>query len=149
MLGEFVARASRKLPQPEAKPENELIESDLTPAEHRAPANGGAQPKVGHVAASSISVACLNDKLPALRTHTTPPRIDTGPRPPIPTTMIAQRQVARAAQRVGAQLRAQGQRRFASHETENHFIRERRHVKEHARATTGEDTPQFVVPVVD
>lgn len=55
--------------------------------------------------------------------------------------MFAQRQVARAAQRYAAQFRAQAQRRFASHETENHFIRERRHVKEHAGATTGTDTP--------
>ncbi|GAB1312022.1 Cytochrome c oxidase subunit 6A [Madurella fahalii] len=48
--------------------------------------------------------------------------------------MIAQRQIARAAPRFTAQLRAQAQRRFASTETE--FARERRHVKEHAGATT-------------
>ncbi|KAK4040706.1 cytochrome c oxidase, subunit VIa [Parachaetomium inaequale] len=50
--------------------------------------------------------------------------------------MFAQRQIARAAQRFSAQARAQAQRRFASHEAENHFVRERRHVKEHASATT-------------
>ncbi|KAK4154865.1 cytochrome c oxidase, subunit VIa [Chaetomidium leptoderma] len=51
--------------------------------------------------------------------------------------MFAQRQIARAVPRFNAQLRAQAQRRFASVETtENHFVRERRHVKEHAKATT-------------
>ncbi|KAK4117598.1 mitochondrial cytochrome c oxidase subunit VIa [Canariomyces notabilis] len=49
--------------------------------------------------------------------------------------MLAQRQIARAAQRYTAQFRAQAQRRFASTQ-ENEFIRERRHVKEHAGATT-------------
>ncbi|KAL2263832.1 hypothetical protein VTK26DRAFT_4880 [Humicola hyalothermophila] len=48
--------------------------------------------------------------------------------------MIAQRLFARAAPRFTAQLRAQTQRRFASTETE--FVRERRHIKEHAGATT-------------
>jgi cytochrome c oxidase subunit 6a len=52
--------------------------------------------------------------------------------------MLAQRQIARAAQRYTAQFRAQAQRRFASTQ-ENEFIRERRHVKEHAGATTGKD----------
>ena len=52
--------------------------------------------------------------------------------------MNAQRQFARAAQRFSAQFRAQTQRRFASVETETSFVRERRHVKEHAKATTGE-----------
>ncbi|KAK4102746.1 mitochondrial cytochrome c oxidase subunit VIa [Parathielavia hyrcaniae] len=47
--------------------------------------------------------------------------------------MFAQRQVSRAAQRFTAQARAQAQRRFAS--TENSFVRERQHVKEHAGAT--------------
>ncbi len=49
--------------------------------------------------------------------------------------MFAQRPIARAASRFTAQVRAQAQRRFAS--TENDFVRERRHVQEHARATTG------------
>jgi hypothetical protein len=52
--------------------------------------------------------------------------------------MNAQRQIARAVPRVNAQLRTQAQRRLASTETENHFVRERRHVKEHAGPTTGE-----------
>lgn len=51
--------------------------------------------------------------------------------------MFAQRQIARATQRLTAQARAQAQRRFASTETENSFVRERRHVKEHAGPTTG------------
>ncbi|EAQ89963.1 hypothetical protein CHGG_06582 [Chaetomium globosum CBS 148.51] len=50
--------------------------------------------------------------------------------------MFAQRQIARATQRLTAQARAQAQRRFASTETENSFVRERRHVKEHAGPTT-------------
>ncbi|KAK4133410.1 mitochondrial cytochrome c oxidase subunit VIa [Trichocladium antarcticum] len=50
--------------------------------------------------------------------------------------MNAQRQIARAVPRVNAQLRAQAQRRLASNETENAFVRERRHVKEHAGPTT-------------
>jgi cytochrome c oxidase subunit 6a len=54
--------------------------------------------------------------------------------------MFPQR-IVRAAPRFTAQFRAQAQRRFASTETENAFIRERRHVKEHARATTGEEIP--------
>jgi cytochrome c oxidase subunit 6a len=54
--------------------------------------------------------------------------------------MFAQRQVSRVAQRFGAQVRVQGQRRFAS-TTESEFARERRHVKEHAAATTREDLP--------
>lgn len=52
--------------------------------------------------------------------------------------MNAQRQFARAAQRFSAQFRAQAQRRFATTEAESNFVRERRHVKEHAKATTGE-----------
>ena len=56
--------------------------------------------------------------------------------------MFVQRQVSRAAQRFGAQARAQGQRRFASSGSD--FVKERQHVKEHAAATTGED-PAFVV----
>ncbi|KAL2144460.1 hypothetical protein VTI28DRAFT_9108 [Corynascus sepedonium] len=50
--------------------------------------------------------------------------------------MFVQRQIARAAQRFNAQVRAQAQRRFASTETESSFVRERRAVKEHAGATT-------------
>ncbi|KAH6628678.1 cytochrome c oxidase, subunit VIa [Chaetomium tenue] len=50
--------------------------------------------------------------------------------------MFAQRQIARATQRLTAQARAQAQRRLASTETENSFVRERRHVKEHAGPTT-------------
>jgi hypothetical protein len=52
--------------------------------------------------------------------------------------MFPQRQLLRAAPRFSAQLRAQAQRRLASTETENSFVRERRHVKEHAKATAGE-----------
>jgi cytochrome c oxidase subunit 6a len=71
--------------------------------------------------------------------HTTTPNRAADDR--ISATMNAQRQFARAAQRFSAQFRAQTQRRFASVETENHFVRERRHVKEHAKATTGEPPP--------
>jgi hypothetical protein len=46
----------------------------------------------------------------------------------------------RAATRATAQLRAPLQRRFAS-TTENEFIKERQHIKEHAVGTTGESTP--------
>lgn len=46
----------------------------------------------------------------------------------------------RAATRATAQLRAPLQRRFAS-TTENEFIKERQHIKEHAAGTTGELTP--------
>ncbi|KAK4145425.1 cytochrome c oxidase subunit 6A, mitochondrial [Dichotomopilus funicola] len=49
--------------------------------------------------------------------------------------MFAQRQVARAAQRFSTQVRGQAQRRLAS-TTETPFVRERRHVKEHAGTTT-------------
>lgn len=55
--------------------------------------------------------------------------------------MIAQRQIARAASRFTARARGQAQRRFASTEAENSFVRERRHVKEHAQATTGQPAP--------
>jgi cytochrome c oxidase subunit 6a len=44
----------------------------------------------------------------------------------------------RAATRATAQLRAPVQRRFAS--TQNEFIKERQHIKEHAVGTTGEST---------
>lgn len=42
---------------------------------------------------------------------------------------------ARSAPRAAAQLRATAQRRFAS--TQNEFIAERQHLKEHAKGTTG------------
>ncbi|ROT41698.1 mitochondrial cytochrome c oxidase subunit VIa [Sodiomyces alkalinus F11] len=51
--------------------------------------------------------------------------------------MVLQRQLARAAPRYTAQLRATAQRRLAS--TDNAFIRERQHAKEHAAGTTGWD----------
>lgn len=57
--------------------------------------------------------------------------------------MIAQRPIARAGQRFAAQFRAQAARRFASTEAESSFVRERRHVKEHAKATTGENLTCF------
>ena len=44
----------------------------------------------------------------------------------------------RAATRTTAQLRAPVQRRFAS--TQNEFIKERQHIKEHATGTTGKST---------
>jgi len=46
------------------------------------------------------------------------------------------RAVARTTSRLSAQLRAPAQRRFASTSTENEFIKERQHIKEHAKATT-------------
>lgn len=46
--------------------------------------------------------------------------------------------LARTAPRVAAQLRAPAQRRLASSATENAFIKERQHIKEHAAGTTGE-----------
>lgn len=51
--------------------------------------------------------------------------------------MFAARQVTRNAPRFAAQLRTPMQRRFAS-TTENQFIAEREHIKEHAKGTTGE-----------
>ncbi|KAG5946834.1 hypothetical protein E4U53_006516 [Claviceps sorghi] len=45
------------------------------------------------------------------------------------------RAVARTASRLPAQLRAPVQRRFASTSTENEFIKERQHIKEHAKST--------------
>ncbi|AEO65016.1 uncharacterized protein THITE_2046525 [Thermothielavioides terrestris NRRL 8126] len=57
--------------------------------------------------------------------------------------MLAQRLTSRAAQRFATQLRAQAPRRFASTETESQFVRERRAVKEHAVATTGEHRRAF------
>lgn len=42
---------------------------------------------------------------------------------------------ARSTPRAAAQLRATTQRRFAS--TQNEFIAERQHLKEHAKGTTG------------
>ncbi|KAM0378338.1 hypothetical protein ACHAPY_004933 [Fusarium culmorum] len=46
----------------------------------------------------------------------------------------------RAATRATAQLRAPAQRRFAS--TQNEFIKERQHIKEHAAGTTVADDEQ-------
>jgi hypothetical protein len=52
-------------------------------------------------------------------------------------TMNASRQVTRNVPRFATQLRTPIQRRFAS-TAENEFIKERQHVKEHAKETTGE-----------
>jgi cytochrome c oxidase subunit 6a len=52
--------------------------------------------------------------------------------------MYASRLVTRNASRFAAQLRAPAQRRLASTSTENEFIKERQHIKEHAKGTTGE-----------
>ncbi|KFA66115.1 hypothetical protein S40285_04292 [Stachybotrys chlorohalonatus IBT 40285] len=49
--------------------------------------------------------------------------------------MFASRQLVRNAPRAAARLRAPVQRRFAS-TTENEFIKERQHIKEHAKGTT-------------
>ncbi|KAI8683266.1 hypothetical protein LRP88_04763 [Fusarium phalaenopsidis] len=49
--------------------------------------------------------------------------------------MSAARQFTRTASRVSAQLRVPAQRRFAS-TAENEFIKERQHIKEHAKGTT-------------
>ncbi|KAM6535621.1 hypothetical protein FALCPG4_005173 [Fusarium falciforme] len=49
--------------------------------------------------------------------------------------MSAVRQFTRTASRVSAQLRVPAQRRFAS-TAENEFIKERQHIKEHAKGTT-------------
>ncbi|QPH17468.1 hypothetical protein C2857_002328 [Epichloe festucae Fl1] len=46
------------------------------------------------------------------------------------------RAVARTTSRLPAQLRAPAQRRFASTSTENEFIKERQHIKDHAKSTT-------------
>ncbi len=51
--------------------------------------------------------------------------------------MFATRQVVRNAPRFAAQARATAQRRFAS-TAENEFIKERQHIKDHAKGTTGE-----------
>ena len=53
--------------------------------------------------------------------------------------MNAARQATRSAPRFAAQLRNTAQRRFAS-TTENEFIKERQHIKEHAKGTTGKAT---------
>ncbi|KPM34563.1 hypothetical protein AK830_g12002 [Neonectria ditissima] len=50
--------------------------------------------------------------------------------------MSAVRQLARTAPRLAAQLRAPAQRRLASTTTENAFIKERQHIKDHAKGTT-------------
>ncbi|KAG6004701.1 hypothetical protein E4U21_000856 [Claviceps maximensis] len=46
------------------------------------------------------------------------------------------RAFARTTSRLPAQLRGPAQRRFASTSTENEFIKERQHIKDHAKATT-------------
>lgn len=51
--------------------------------------------------------------------------------------MSAARLFTRGASRMTAQLRAPAQRRFASTSTENEFIKERQHIKDHAKGTTG------------
>ncbi|KAM3485094.1 hypothetical protein MY8738_001562 [Beauveria namnaoensis] len=50
--------------------------------------------------------------------------------------MFASRQAIRNAPRFAAQVRAGAQRRFASSATENEFIKERQHIKDHAKGTT-------------
>ncbi|KAK7414155.1 hypothetical protein QQX98_006941 [Neonectria punicea] len=50
--------------------------------------------------------------------------------------MSAVRQLARTVPRFAAQLRAPAQRRLASTATENAFVKERQHIKEHAKGTT-------------
>ncbi|PNY25560.1 Cytochrome c oxidase subunit 6A, mitochondrial [Tolypocladium capitatum] len=50
--------------------------------------------------------------------------------------MFASRQATRTASRFAAQLRAPAQRRFASSSAENEFIKERQHIKDHAKGTT-------------
>jgi cytochrome c oxidase subunit 6a len=57
--------------------------------------------------------------------------------------MNAARQATRSAPRFAAQLRNTAQRRFAS-TTENEFIKERQHIKDHAQGTTGEDSTQAI-----
>lgn len=51
--------------------------------------------------------------------------------------MSAARQLARSTPRFTAQLRAPAQRRMASSATENEFIKERQHIKDHAKGSTG------------
>lgn len=51
--------------------------------------------------------------------------------------MFATRQAVRSAPRFAAQARVGAQRRFASSATENEFIKERQHIKDHADGTTG------------
>lgn len=51
--------------------------------------------------------------------------------------MFATRQAVRNAPRFAAQARATAQRRFAS-TADNEFIKERQHIKDHAKGTTGE-----------
>ncbi|KAH6874953.1 putative cytochrome c oxidase subunit VIa [Thelonectria olida] len=50
--------------------------------------------------------------------------------------MSAARQLTRTVPRFAAQLRTPAQRRLASSATENAFIKEREHIKEHAKGTT-------------
>lgn len=51
--------------------------------------------------------------------------------------MFATRQAIRNAPRFAAQVRAPAQRRLASSATENEFVKERQHIKDHAVGTTG------------
>lgn len=51
--------------------------------------------------------------------------------------MFAARQALRNAPRFAAQARAPAQRRLASSATENEFVKERQHIKDHAKGTTG------------
>lgn len=50
--------------------------------------------------------------------------------------MLGARQFARSAPRLAGQARATAQRRLAS-TSENQFISERQHIKEHAKGSTG------------
>ncbi|OAA60138.1 Cytochrome c oxidase, subunit VIa [Cordyceps fumosorosea ARSEF 2679] len=50
--------------------------------------------------------------------------------------MFTARQAVRNAPRFAAQARAGAQRRFASSASENEFIKERQHIKDHAKGTT-------------
>lgn len=50
--------------------------------------------------------------------------------------MFGARQFARSAPRFAAQLRAPAQRRLLT-TGENEFVKERQHIKEHAKGTTG------------
>ncbi|KAI9163513.1 Cytochrome c oxidase subunit 6A [Paramyrothecium foliicola] len=65
--------------------------------------------------------------------------------PKKPAIMFASRQIARNAPRFTAQLRAPAQRRLASSATENEFIKERQHIKEHAQGSTGHAVAPCVI----
>ena len=63
--------------------------------------------------------------------------------------MLPQRQLLRGGSRIAAQLRSPVvQRRLASSTPqagENAFVRERRHVKEHAGGSAGEEPSQLLI----